>query len=167
MILKGTAIQKKDLEEGRILFTTGDPNAHYSWDVGIGIGRYFQGLKEGVMWGTHCPRCERTVIPPRVFCELCFSPRIIWKQLKDTGTVQTFSICHVSWDAQRVKIPYLPAVIEIDGASPGHGIMHLLDEIDPKEIKIGLKVKAVWKRPEERRGTITDIQYFKPYEKYI
>lgn len=160
--LKGTAIQKKDLEEGRVLFTTGDPNAHYAWDTGIGIGRYLEGLREGILWGTTCHRCQRTVVPPRVFCELCMSPLIEWKRLKDTGIVNTFSICHVSWDAKRVEIPYLPAVIEIDGATRGHGILHLLDEINPKDIKIGLRVKAVWKRPEERTGAITDIQYFKP-----
>jgi len=56
----------------------------------------------------------------------------------------------------------LPAVIEIDGASKGMGIMHLLGEVEPGDIKIGMKVKAVWKPEEEREGSITDIIYFKP-----
>ena len=163
MNLKGTSIRTKDLEEGKVLYTTGDPNAHYAWDTGVGIGRYLQGLKAGIILGTYCPKCQRTVVPPRIFCELCFSPIVKWKKLKDTGKVNTFSICHVSWDAKRVETPYLPAVIEIDGASAGCGILHLLDEVAPKEIKIGMKVKAVWKRVEERKGDITDIQYFKPY----
>lgn len=160
--LRGTPVETKDLDQGRVLYTTGDPNAIYSWDTGIGIGRYLQGLKEGKILGTHCPHCQRTVVPPRVFCERCFSPIIEWRTLKDTGIVNTFSICHVSWDAKRVQTPYLPAVIEIDGASPGCGIMHLLDEVDPKEIKVGMRVKAVWRRVEQRTGAITDIQYFKP-----
>jgi uncharacterized protein len=160
--LKGTGVRKRDLDSGKILFTTGDPNAHYAWDTGIGIGKYLKGLQQGIIWGTYCKDCQRTVVPPRVFCELCFSPVIEWKQLKDTGTINTFSICHVSWDAERVETPYLPAVIEIDGASKGHGILHLLDEVEPKEIKIGMKVSAVWKRPEERAGAITDILYWKP-----
>ena|SRR3989338_8152873 len=160
--LRGTQIRKEDLDQGNVLFTTGDPNAHYAWDTGIGIGKYLQGLKEGIIWGTYFPESDRTVVPPRVFCEKTLSPKVEWKKLKDTGTVNTFSICYVSWDAKRVTTPYLPAVIEIDGATPGHGILHLLDEVDPKEIKIGMKVKAVWKRPEERTGSITDILYWKP-----
>jgi uncharacterized OB-fold protein len=40
--------------------------------------------------------------------------------------------------------------------------MHLLGEVDPKEIKIGMKVKAVWKETQDREGAITDIRYFKP-----
>lgn len=162
MELKGTTVSKQDIESGKILSTKGDPNAWYNWDTGIGIGRYFEGLKEGKIWGTYCKQCNRTVIPPRVFCELCFSPNIEWKQLKDTGTINTFSICYVNWDASRVQTPHLPAVIEMDGATKGHGILHVLDEVDPKNIKIGMKVKAVWKRPEERTGSILDIQYFKP-----
>jgi uncharacterized OB-fold protein len=53
-------------------------------------------------------------------------------------------------------------VIEIDGASPGMGILHLLDEVDPDDIFIGMKVRAVWRPEEERSGAITDIKYFKP-----
>jgi uncharacterized OB-fold protein len=84
---------------------------------------------------------------------------------KDTGRINTYSICYVNWDASRLKKgekPYLPAVIEIDGASSGMGIMHVLGEVDAEDVKIGMKVKAVWKKPDEREGAITDILYFKP-----
>jgi uncharacterized OB-fold protein len=53
-------------------------------------------------------------------------------------------------------------VIDIDGASKGIGIMHLLGEVKPEEVKIGMRVKAVWKPAAERQGAITDIAYFKP-----
>jgi uncharacterized OB-fold protein len=82
--------------------------------------------------------------------------------LEDTGTVNTFSLCYVTWDVKRIKDPQIPAVIEIDGASPLHGIMHMLGEVDPQRVKIGMRVKAVWKPPEERQGSVTDILYFKP-----
>ncbi|MBI4232407.1 OB-fold domain-containing protein, partial [Candidatus Peregrinibacteria bacterium] len=54
----------------------------------------------------------------------------------------------------------IPAVIEIDGASPGMGIMHMISGVDPKKVKVGMKVKAVWKSPKEREGAITDIKYW-------
>jgi hypothetical protein len=96
-----------------------------------------------------------------MFCEWCFRPLNEWVYLEDTGTVNTFSLCYVTWDMRRVKEPEIPAVIEIDGASPGHGIMHRLGEIDPQEVEIGMRVKAVWKPEDERVGAITDIKYFK------
>jgi uncharacterized OB-fold protein len=53
-------------------------------------------------------------------------------------------------------------VIDVDGASTGMGIMHLLGEVDPQTVRIGLKVKALWKPAEQRDGAITDILYWKP-----
>ena len=53
--------------------------------------------------------------------------------------------------------------IDLDGASKGMGILHLLGEIsDWKQIRFGMKVAAVWKPSSERTGAITDIKYFRP-----
>ncbi len=84
--------------------------------------------------------------------------------LQDTGTVNTYSLCYVTWDVQRITEPEIPAVIEIDGASPLHGIMHMLGEVDPQKVTIGMRVRAVWRPENERVGAITDILYFKPIE---
>jgi hypothetical protein len=83
--------------------------------------------------------------------------------VEDTGTINTWSASYVAGDASRIKDPILVAVIDMDGASKGMGLLHLLGEIeDWKQIKFGMRVKAVWKPPEERTGAITDIKYFKP-----
>ena len=158
----GTPLSRADFEEGRVLTTRWVPVARYAWDAGVAIGRYLAELKEGRIVGSRCLRCRRTVVPPRAFCEWCFRPMDEFVPLQDTGTVLTFSLCYVTWDVKRVKEPEIPAVIEIDGASPGMGIMHVLGEVDPQEVKIGMRVRAVWKPPEERTGAITDIKYFKP-----
>jgi hypothetical protein len=160
----GTPLRERDFAEGKVLFLHDRMRGHYAWDTGIAIGRYLAALKEGFILGSRCRHCRRTVVPPRVVCEWCFRPMDEYMPLKDTGTVNTFSLCYVTWDVKRIKEPEIPAVIEIDGASPGHGIMHKLGEVDPEEIRIGMRVQAVWKPPEEREGAITDILYFKPIE---
>lgn len=141
------------------------PDLQYAWDDGIAIGRYLRSLKEGKILASTCNECGRIMLPARSFCELCFRPVDDWVPVKDTGIVNTFSICHVNWDASRLKPNeprHLPAVIEIDGASKGMGIMHLLGNVDPKKIKIGMRVKAVWKPKNQRQGSITDIRFFEP-----
>jgi uncharacterized OB-fold protein len=40
----------------------------------------------------------------------------------------------------------------------------MLGEVDPKEVKIGMRVQAVWKPADERQGSINDILYFKPFK---
>ena len=159
---RGTSISSKEIDQGKFLTINDTPLAKYQWDTGVAIGKYLEGLRGGKLLGTECLQCHKIVIPPRGFCERCYTTAVQWRDLKDTGRVNTFSICHVSWDAKRVDTPYLPAVIEIDGASPGCGILHLLQNVRPSEIKIGMKVKAVWKPSNQRTGAITDIQYFDP-----
>lgn len=161
----GTALSDKEIKSGKIYMTDDSLDCEYAWDTGVAIGRYLAELKNSKIIAKECRHCNRIMLPPRMFCELCFRPSGNWVYVKDTGTVNTFSICRVHWDASRIKEgekPYLPAVIEINGASKGMGIMHLLGEVEPDHIKIGMKVKAVWKPKAERTGAITDILYFKP-----
>jgi uncharacterized OB-fold protein len=40
------------------------------------------------------------------------------------------------------------------------GILHMLAEVEPGDVKIGTRVRAVWEAPEERTGAISDIKYF-------
>jgi len=160
----GISLSEKDFEEGKILFNHDELRGDYAWDTGIAIGSYLAGLKAGKIIGARCNTCRKVVVPPRIVCQWCFRPIDEYVPLKDTGTVNTFSLCYVTWDVKRITEPEIPAVIEIDGASPLHGIMHLLGEVDPKKVYIGMKVKAVWKPPRERKGAITDIRYFVPIE---
>jgi uncharacterized OB-fold protein len=161
-VFPGTPLHEEDFESGKVLSLHDRMRGLYGWDTGVAIGTYLSGLRAGVLVGGYCRTCRRTVIPPRTVCEWCFRPMESYVQLEDTGTVNTFSLCYVAWDVTRIKEPELPAVIEIDGASPLHGILHKLGEVDPKDVHVGMRVKAVWRPPEEREGAITDILYFKP-----
>src|SRR5438094_9883296 len=107
-------------------------------------------------------RCERILVRPRMYCEQCFGRTEECVRVKAPGTVNTYSISHVGTDARRLKTPILVAVVDLDGATPGMGILHILGEVEPLRIKVGMKVKAVWKSSSERQGAITDIRYFKP-----
>jgi uncharacterized OB-fold protein len=163
-ILPGTPLSEKDIQEGKVLHNLDEMEARYAWDTGIAISRYLAALKDGYLLGGYCRTCRKTVIPPRLVCEWCFRPMQEYVRLQDTGTVNTFSLCYVTWDVQRISDPEIPAVIEIDGASPLHGILHKLGEVDPQQVKIGMRVQAVWKKPSEREGAITDIRYFSPVQ---
>ena len=158
----GVYLRESDFRDGNVLFNEWDPNTQYAWDTGVAIGRYLEELKQGRLFGVHCRKCNRTVIPPRTSCEWCFRPMDEWVPLPDTGTVNTFSLCYVTWDMRVLTEPEIPAVIDIDGTTPLVGIMHKLGEVDPEAVSIGMKVQAVWKPPEEREGSILDIKYFKP-----
>lgn len=161
---RGVELEPEDLKKGKVLSKQDEAGFRYSWAVGVAIGRFLSELKNGKIIGRKCRKCGRVMVPPRMFCELCFRPTDEWVFIRDTGRVNTFSIAYLATDASRLKKPLLPFVVELDGASPGMGFLHLLGEIEPKpeKIKVGMAVKAVWKSEKERTGAITDIEYFKP-----
>lgn len=158
----GTPLSEDEILSGKVLTLYDELRGNYAWDAGIAIGKYLAALKEGIILGAYCATCRKTVVPPRIVCEWCFRPITTYVPLKDTGTVMTFSLCYVTWDVKRIETPEIPAVIEIDGASPLQGILHKISEIKPEDMKIGMRVQAVWKSAAERNGSITDILYFRP-----
>ncbi len=158
----GKEIRPEELDNGELLITHFNADLKYSWASGVAVGRFLSELKNGRLIARKCNRCDRILIPPRMFCEDCFRDTDEWVYVKDTGTINTYSIAHVGTDAHRLTEPLFVAVINIDGASELMGFLHLLGEIDEKDIKIGMKVQAVWKPAEERVGSILDIKYFRP-----
>ena len=160
-----TRLRYKDFADGKVFTVGSKPRLEYAWDDGVAIGRYLKELKQGHIMAKRCRACDRIMLPPRMFCERCWRITDEWVPLEGTGTVNTFAVSYVDWAAGRIpkgQRPYTPAVIEIDGASQGMGILHLLDEVAPEKIFIGMRVQAVWRPEAERVGAITDIQYFKP-----
>jgi uncharacterized OB-fold protein len=160
----GTRVSSKDIREKKITHSWWEPEVQYNWSLGQAMSKFLEGLKQGKILARTCIQCARVLVPPRMFCEHCYGPTSEWVELEDTGTIETYSISYIDSDARRIDKPILIGVISIDGASPLHGIMHYFGEMSEDDIHIGMKVKAVWKDPEEREGAITDIKYFKPYE---
>jgi uncharacterized OB-fold protein len=161
-IVRGTPLDRAGRGKKQIFLASYVPRLRYTWDTGEAIGRYLAELKRGRLIARRCRKCDRVMIPPRMFCERCFRPTDDWVYVKDTGRVNTFSLCYVSWDVRRLKRPEIPAVIEIDGASPGMGILHVLKKVLPKKVHVGMRVRAVWKPRSKRIGGITDIAYWTP-----
>jgi uncharacterized OB-fold protein len=81
-----------------------------------------------------------------------------WVEVSDEGTVETFTVVHRETPLQPMKAPFVYAIIQLDGA--GTGFTHILGEVEPDDVKEGMRVKAVF--AEDRTGSPLDITYFKP-----
>jgi len=160
----GTPLKDSDIAEKKVTYVEDHPDIRYSWTAGQAISRFLNELKRGRLIATKCNKCRRILFPPRMFCELCYKPIDDWVYVKDTGTVQTFSISYIDPDAKPLDEPVIVAVIAVDGASKNMAFMHVLGEVEPEQVHIGMRVKAVWKDEEEREGSVTDIKYWKPLE---
>ncbi len=137
-------------------------DAKYAFSAGEAMSRFLEELQNGRLIARTCRRCKRILFPPRMFCEECFRPTDEWRYIQDAGTIETYSISYLDQDAKRISEPILVGVVSLDGASPKMGMMHYFGEMTKDQIHIGMRVKAVWKPPEERRGSVLDIRYFRP-----
>ncbi|MFG1931541.1 Zn-ribbon domain-containing OB-fold protein [Mycobacterium sp. NPDC048908] len=81
-------------------------------------------------------------------------------ELPDKGTVTTFAIINIPFSGQRIKPPYVAAYVLLDGADIP--FLHLVTEIDPADVRMGMRVQAVWKPREQWGLGIDNIDYFKP-----
>lgn len=160
----GTEITAQEARAHRFLLTSYETELRYAWTTGRATSRFLAGLRKAEVWGTKCGGCLRVLVPPRTYCERCFRTTSDWVRVRDTGSVQTYSISYVNADASRRRTPILVAVVAIDGASPGMGLLHLLGRVAPRRVSVGMRVRAVWRNEASRSGSITDIRHFEPEE---
>jgi len=121
---------------------------------------YLHGLAQGRLLGQRCPVCAKVYLPPRGACPTCGVPTADEVALPETGTVTTFCVVNVPFTGQRVQPPYVAAQILIDGADIP--IQHLVLGCEPAEVRMGMRVAAVWRPPEQWGTTAENIDHFRP-----
>jgi uncharacterized OB-fold protein len=121
---------------------------------------FYRGLAEGRLLGQRCPACHKVYIPPRSACPSDGNPTTDEVELPDKGTVTTFCIVNVPFMGQKITPPYVSAYVLLDGADIA--FLHLILDIEAAEVRMGMRVEAVWKPREEWGTTIENISHFRP-----
>lgn len=146
-------------EDEQILVSERDFDSIFSYTAGRTRSKFLTEIRDNKkIIGIKCPNCNLVWVPPRSTCIKCFANLKDFVEVGKTGTVKTYSIINIAQPFYPDKPPFTFGVIQLDGAD--NGLVHLLGEVDPGDLKIGLRVEAVFK--EERIGSILDIKYFKP-----
>ena len=123
---------------------------------------FYRGLAEGRILGQRCPTCQKVYVPPRSACPADGTPTTDEVELPDKGTVTTFCIVNVPFLGQRIKPPYVSAYVLLDGADIA--FLHLILDIPAEEVRMGMRVEAVWKPRDEWGTTIENISHFRPVD---
>lgn len=129
------------------------------YTFGLAGERFFRALKdEGKILGSRCPSCGITYVPGRQFCERSMDECDEWLDVGTRGIVDTFTVLHVDYDGSESDEPSIVAFVRIEDG----GIVHVLGEIEPEDVVIGMPVEAVLKPQGDRIGSILDIDHFRP-----
>jgi hypothetical protein len=135
-------------------------NIPYNWWAGDTASKFFIAIRDDQkILGTKCSKCSRVFVPPRKSCPICFIANKEWVNVSDVGFVQAFTVARRQLAALPKKVPICFGLIKLEGADTA--LLHYLGDVDPTNIKIGMRVKARF--AEERDGKITDIEYFRPF----
>ena len=109
--------------------------------------------------GVKCSKCKKVFVPPREYCEKCFSKLDeSWVELGNEGVITNFTIVNYNDKHLPRRAPYILALIKLDGADTPFA--HIVEGIDPKKVAVGMKVKAVF--ADKTTNTILDLDHFEP-----
>lgn len=145
----------------------GEMNIPYNWGAGDFVGKALEELRDnGKIYANQCPQCGRFQLPPRMVCGRCHVEMEgfeKWVEVGPQGTVLLFTVTVKSFlepeTGKPREVPYTVATIQLDGAPVA--FEHFLEETDPEKIKVGMRVEALLKPKEQRKGDLRDILYFK------
>jgi uncharacterized OB-fold protein len=149
-------------EEPPVTMITTPVRLRYEHTTSPEESSYLRALAEGRLLGQHCPACGKVYIPPRGACPTDGVPTTGEVELPDTGTVTTFCVVNVPFQGQRVQPPYVAAQVLLDGADIT--FQHLILGCEPDQVRMGMRVRAVWKPREEWATTPQNIDHFRPMD---
>jgi uncharacterized protein len=122
---------------------------------------FLRAMKEGRLVGARTGKDGKVYFPPHGADPATGQLTTEEVELPDKGIVTTFAIINIPFMGQKIKPPYVAAYILLDGADIP--FLHLLLEVEPADVRMGMKVEAKWKPREEWGLTgVDNIEYFRP-----
>ncbi|BBD72075.1 hypothetical protein HS1genome_0464 [Sulfodiicoccus acidiphilus] len=123
----------------------------YEYTPGPMGDKWLEELKQGRLTASKCSSCGTVFLPPKLYCPVCRGEA---KELVPTGKGRAVNVVQVKVDDEGKKLtrPVKLALIRFDGIFGG--LLHYVSD----EVEEGDQVKPKFK--VERRGSITDIEFF-------
>ena len=133
----------------------------YTYTPGRALSRYLRAMAGKRILGERCPVTGQVFVPPRGVSPLGGTATSESVELPDTGYVESFNITRVPIERRPdLTPPYCSAWIVLDGASVG--FLGLVINLAPEEVRIGMRVRAVWKADGELETSAANILGWEP-----
>jgi uncharacterized OB-fold protein len=120
--------------------------------------------------GSRCTNCRTVYFPPRSVCPTCTQHRASLGrlepfQLSGEGELITFAIVHEPAEGFEMQVPYVLGMVQ---TPEGPRLTGQVVDIDPEAVRIGLKVRATFRklREEGDAGVIHYGYKFAPIDEH-
>jgi uncharacterized OB-fold protein len=133
------------------------------FSTGPVMGRFLRELRDNKrIMAVRCRTNGRFLMPPREVDAFSVTEADEWVEVGPAGTVREFDVIYYAspdpLTGDTREVPYIIAWINLDGVEGVAPLWHLVKADDPKRIRFGSRVRAVF--AEERHGCLEDIKYF-------
>lgn len=92
-----------------------------------------------------CEGCSHRQHPPFPVCERCRGTAFTWEPLSGSGKIFTYTVVHHPPTQALVdQVPYVLALIELEGGSGSRMLANVPIEGDPAEVSVGDPVLVHW-----------------------
>jgi uncharacterized protein len=132
----------------------------YTYVAGTGRSVFLRGLAERRLLARRCPGCELVYLPSPEFCSRCLEQVGPPFEVDGRGEVSTFCVVNFPFPGQVHEPPYVVAQIRLDGTDTR--LMHLVREVAPEDVHIGLRVEPVWVPDGDLDTSAASIRYYRP-----
>ena len=133
----------------------------YTYTPGRALSRYLRAMADKRILGERCGVTGQVFVPPRGVSPLAGTATSEVVELADTGYVESFNITRVPIERRPdLKPPYCSAWIVLDGASVS--FLGLVIDIAPEDVRIGMRVRAVWKPDDELETSAANVLGWAP-----
>ncbi len=134
----------------------------YDYTAGFASSRFLRGLAKGKIIGARVGDDGPVYVPPRGADPKLGKPTDQQVEVADKGTVTTFCIVRVPSENLTFTPPYACISVLLDGANIP--MMHVLQECDLEDVRMGMRVQAVWVDADQLETSVASIRYFKPID---
>ena len=131
----------------------------YTRSTGPVVGRFFTGLRDGVVVGGRTSE-GKVAVPPLEFDPVTHQATTDFVEVSSVGTVTSWTWVPEPVKAQPFDRPFAFALVTLDGADIA--VLHLILGVPADEVRMGMRVKAVWKPKDEWTFSLENIDHFAP-----
>ena len=132
----------------------------YHYVAGDFRALYMRNFKHKRIIGSVCSKTGKIFLPPQVCSPESGAPCETFVCVADRGVVTTYCVVNIPVIGRNLEIPYVASSVALDGADVS--IFALIQECKACDVRMGMRVEAVWKPDGERQGNHEDILHFRP-----
>ena len=121
---------------------------------------FLRAIERKVIRGSRFEGSGKTYVPLRTMEPTTGEKPSETVEVSHSGTLTTFAVINIPFEGQRLPPPYVCGAIVLDGADLP--IFHIVAGVSPDEVRMGMRVRAVWADDEDLAPTLEAIKYFEP-----